>query len=76
LQKPQLISLAKYLRDVVFEDTTKMQDRKDKINRHGVLHGVFSNYPNATNSTKLILLIDDLNNFFQNLPKFVELDEK
>jgi|GEM_PF-4638729 len=64
-------SLVKYLRDVVFQDTERIKSDKDAFNRHGILHGVFANYPSAKNSTKLILLIDDLNNFFHGLPKYL-----
>jgi len=70
----QMKSLIQYLRDVVFEDTDKRRDTQDEFNRHGILHGVFSQYPNATNSTKLILLIDDLTNLFQTKIHLVGLE--
>lgn len=68
----QLKSLILYLRDITFKDTDKIVDQKDILNRHGVLHGKFLNYPNSINSIKLILLIDDLNIFFKNLPKHLK----
>ena len=62
----QILSLSKYLNRITFLDTSKVPN-DILLNRHGILHGKFIQYPNEENTLKIILLIDELINFYKKL---------
>ena len=61
----QIVSLIAYIRDIIFGDTNNLNDISLILSRHGILHGKFFNYPSLVNSRKLILLIDELHQFYK-----------
>lgn len=56
----QIEAMLQYTKDAVYDDTSKHTDRKSFLNRHGILHGRYSDYQTEVNAKKIILLIDDL----------------
>lgn len=56
----QIEAMLQYIKDAVYDDTSKHTDRKSFLNRHGILHGRYSDYQTEINAKKIILLIDDL----------------
>lgn len=64
----QLKSLSQYLKNITYEDTSKI-DNDVILNRHGILHGKFIHYSNNENSIKIILLIDEILQFYKNILK-------
>jgi hypothetical protein len=62
----QTKSLAQYLNRITFADTDEIKN-DILLNRHGILHGKFTNYSTENNSKKVILLIDELICFYKNL---------
>lgn len=66
----QIESLLIYMRDHIFENTERLKDKRDLLNRHGIIHGKskFFSYPNEFNSNKLILLLDELILLYKKTP--------
>jgi hypothetical protein len=56
----QIETMLQYIKDAVYDDTSKHTNRKSFLNRHGILHGRYSDYQTEVNAKKIILLIDDL----------------
>jgi hypothetical protein len=56
----QIETMLQYIKDAIYDDTSKHADRKSFLNRHGILHGRYSDYQTEINAKKVILLIDDL----------------
>lgn len=64
----QLITLTNYLKKNVYNniDFKNVKDTSDNINRHGILHGKLSNFGTKENALRIIILIDDLLEFYNN----------
>jgi hypothetical protein len=64
----QIITLTNYLRDTLFCDIEfdLIKDSSNILNRHSILHGKLSNFGTKENALRIIILIDDLLEFYNN----------
>lgn len=64
----QLNTLTNFLKKNVYKriDFKNIEDTTNNINRHGILHGKLSNFGTKENALRIIMLIDDLLEFYNN----------
>jgi hypothetical protein len=64
----QLNTLTNFLKNNVYKsiDFKNIEDTTNNINRHGILHGKLSNFGTKENALRIIILIDDLLEFYNN----------
>jgi len=64
----QIITLTNYLKDTLFynDDFDLIQDVTSNLNRNGILHGKLSKFGTKENALRIIILIDDLLEFYNN----------